>query len=406
GNRNIDDFIKSTHLKLRADTRHVLEWIPFEEFGNIEKIGNGGFSQIFRATWNKGIITSVNAIGTARRSSMEVILKVLDKSQDIDVEFLKELDLTYKFMNSRTIYYLISVYGVTQDSESKNYAFVLQYIRDEAEKDRKQLIALNKLLTKDLGIEHPNSKYHSRLLNPMLDSLGLSVNSTHLFKSGQISEFSSRSSFDILNINSVNSGIKSRAENIRCKLEVIENKDHDKIKQECEEHIDVDRKNDRNTESTQLLFQTSTVMSPGACNFENNMDECNWNNQQWDQFIPFDSETCTFMSLGAGTYNHVVEDIHPWNYNHAQLWNYNHTVNNAQPWNEYTYVQPDFREQINTSQRVYDHETKSHILNTQQWGQHTQSNCEEYTTTVRNAHDYIAEGTQPWNQDAKKNTMS
>ncbi|CAG8631775.1 12456_t:CDS:2, partial [Acaulospora morrowiae] len=104
-------------------------WIPLEEFTNIQKIGNGGFSEIFRATWNKGRIKNVSEIGTAYRSPDEVILKVLDKSQDIDVEFLKELDFTYKFTNARSLR-LISVYGVTQDSESKNYAFVMQYFRD------------------------------------------------------------------------------------------------------------------------------------------------------------------------------------------------------------------------------------------------------------------------------------
>ncbi|CAG8750362.1 9020_t:CDS:2, partial [Acaulospora morrowiae] len=238
---------------------------------------------------------------------------------------------------------------------------------EEAEEKRKQLIELNKLLTKDLDFEHPNSKYHSRLLNPMLDSLGLLVNSTHSFRSDPIS---------------------------------------DKIKQECEEYIVLPwiEKNDRNTESTQL-FQMPTVMSPGACNLETNMDDCDWNKQQCDQYVPFDSEN---MSLGAGTYNHVVDDTHPWNYNHtvdnAQSWNYNHTVDNAQPWNynqsvdnaqpwnEYIHIH-DFREQIKTSQRVYDYETKSHILNIQQLDQHTQSNCEEYTTIVRNAYNHVVEGT-------------
>ncbi|CAG8631786.1 12457_t:CDS:1 [Acaulospora morrowiae] len=143
-------------------------------------------------------------------------------------------------------------------------------------------------------------------------------------------------------------------------------------------------------------------MSPGACNLETNMDDCDWNKQQCDQYVTFDSET---MSLGAGAYNHVVDDTHQWNFNHtvdnAQPWNYNYNIDNAQPWNEYTYVQHDFRKQIKTLQKVYDHETKSHILNTQQWGQHIQSNCEEYTIMVRNTHDYITEGTQPWNQELR-----
>lgn len=45
GNDDIDDFISSTS--------NSVEWIPFYKFVNIEKIGEGGFSLVYKAIWKK-----------------------------------------------------------------------------------------------------------------------------------------------------------------------------------------------------------------------------------------------------------------------------------------------------------------------------------------------------------------
>ncbi|RHZ61675.1 hypothetical protein Glove_346g84 [Diversispora epigaea] len=71
--------------------------------------------------------------GNIRRLETEVVLKVLNNSQNVDSEFLKELKHTFQFdrntgnINIRNI---IKCFGVTQDPQTKNYAFILDYAQD------------------------------------------------------------------------------------------------------------------------------------------------------------------------------------------------------------------------------------------------------------------------------------
>src|ERR1051325_10665811 len=53
GNPEIDNLIYDLQLK----TKHyyyVLEWIPYDRFQDIKPIGEGGFANIFSATWLDG----------------------------------------------------------------------------------------------------------------------------------------------------------------------------------------------------------------------------------------------------------------------------------------------------------------------------------------------------------------
>ncbi|RHZ73794.1 hypothetical protein Glove_229g10 [Diversispora epigaea] len=126
GKKNIDSFIKGTQSPNNKNGDPYLTWVPFEEFKDLKKIGQGGFSQIFKATWklNKGI----NYKGTVKQSSKQkIVLKVLNNSQNMDIEFLNELKHTFQF-SVPDKNYVIRCYGVTQDPQTKNYAFVLEYI--------------------------------------------------------------------------------------------------------------------------------------------------------------------------------------------------------------------------------------------------------------------------------------
>ncbi|RHZ83797.1 hypothetical protein Glove_87g10 [Diversispora epigaea] len=127
GNINIDSFIKGTLSPNNSIEDPYLTWVPFEEFKDLKKIGQGGFSQIFKATWkiNKGI----NYKGIVKRSNQVIVLKVLNDSQNMDIEFLNELKHTFQFRSLSTrCTDIINCYGVTQDPQTKNYAFVLEYI--------------------------------------------------------------------------------------------------------------------------------------------------------------------------------------------------------------------------------------------------------------------------------------
>src|SRR6266511_5596709 len=51
----IDKLIKSTQLKATEyDNKYYLQWIPYDELKDIEKIGEGGFATIYKATWING----------------------------------------------------------------------------------------------------------------------------------------------------------------------------------------------------------------------------------------------------------------------------------------------------------------------------------------------------------------
>ncbi|RHZ50929.1 hypothetical protein Glove_487g11 [Diversispora epigaea] len=91
GNKNIDNFIKHTQLsglklylkeyhKLKPELQPYLylEWVPFNNFLDIEYIAEGGFSKIFKATWN---------LNGQKRN---IVLKVLNYSNNMDTKFLNE----------------------------------------------------------------------------------------------------------------------------------------------------------------------------------------------------------------------------------------------------------------------------------------------------------------------------
>src|SRR3989442_9982884 len=55
GNETLDELIKSTQLKAtRYDDYYYLQWISYDDLTNIEKIGEGGFATVSKATWLNG----------------------------------------------------------------------------------------------------------------------------------------------------------------------------------------------------------------------------------------------------------------------------------------------------------------------------------------------------------------
>ncbi|RHZ61735.1 hypothetical protein Glove_346g125 [Diversispora epigaea] len=128
GNENIDNFIKKSQSSKNTSVNRFLEWVPYDEFKNIECIGKGGFSQIYKATWKRN--NGIRYDGTICRLETEVVLKVLNNSQNVDKEFLKELKYTFQF--DQHLFYkrnIIRCFGVTRDPQTKYYAFILDYAR-------------------------------------------------------------------------------------------------------------------------------------------------------------------------------------------------------------------------------------------------------------------------------------
>lgn len=114
--------------------RDKLQWIPYEQFANIEQIGEGGFSKICKACWKEGgrIARIIKQDGSY---DIDIVLKFLNDSQNITLGFLNEI------ANGNLCGVgVVKCYGVSQDPETKNYVMVMrlwkggnlrQYLQDE-----------------------------------------------------------------------------------------------------------------------------------------------------------------------------------------------------------------------------------------------------------------------------------
>ena len=83
GNEKIDNFIQKKQLNINYGDNSLFEWIPYNQFNNIKKIGE---SKLTAAIWMDG-----PSYYNQRLLSRKVALMCLDKSQDAIDEFLDEV---------------------------------------------------------------------------------------------------------------------------------------------------------------------------------------------------------------------------------------------------------------------------------------------------------------------------
>ena len=77
GNEEIVKFLYKCRLSAKHHNDDYIQWIPFDEFKNIEYLAKGGFGEVYKATWvNRG---------------QEVVLKRIYNSNDKIVDILKEV---------------------------------------------------------------------------------------------------------------------------------------------------------------------------------------------------------------------------------------------------------------------------------------------------------------------------
>src|SRR5438046_128089 len=96
GNNDIDKFIQDTQLSAHNDDKvsKVLEWIPYGRFYDITYIAKGEFGKVCKANWIDGNIScwdSVNQNWERKDQNMFVILKSLNNSKKITLEFMNEV---------------------------------------------------------------------------------------------------------------------------------------------------------------------------------------------------------------------------------------------------------------------------------------------------------------------------
>ncbi|RGB38678.1 kinase-like domain-containing protein [Rhizophagus diaphanus] len=116
GNPIIDKCIKDTMYKASLDV--YLEWVPFDKFIDIEKIGQGGFSEVYSATW-----LTVRPLIFYHGGTFKVALKKLNGSRNISDRYITELFLfwnLYKIVGLR-------FFGLTKDPETNDFMMIMQY---------------------------------------------------------------------------------------------------------------------------------------------------------------------------------------------------------------------------------------------------------------------------------------
>jgi hypothetical protein len=89
GNKIIDDFIRRTQINL-VKGQGKMEFVPFNQFINIEFIAEGGFSKIYKATWIDGPINWYDD-DISREPNHTVVLKKLKHSKNIISRELNEV---------------------------------------------------------------------------------------------------------------------------------------------------------------------------------------------------------------------------------------------------------------------------------------------------------------------------
>ena len=79
-------------LQINSKEDIIFEWIPYNQFDNIEEINKGDFATVYSAIWKDGPLNydddKKEHLG---RSDKKVTLKYLHNSQNITSEFLNEV---------------------------------------------------------------------------------------------------------------------------------------------------------------------------------------------------------------------------------------------------------------------------------------------------------------------------
>ena len=86
----IDNLIYESQLKTTYYYNSV-EWIPYDRFQDIKSIGEGGFANIFSATWLDGEPISHSKVIKKRTKPIRVALKKLKNSKNMEA-FINEVN--------------------------------------------------------------------------------------------------------------------------------------------------------------------------------------------------------------------------------------------------------------------------------------------------------------------------
>ncbi|CAB4441674.1 unnamed protein product [Rhizophagus irregularis] len=119
GNERIVDLIKEMQLKVNYPTDIVFEWILFNQFSNIRKVGKDEHITVYSATWKDGPLKyNTDKRKYVRYPNQVFALICLNSSQNITNKVRE-----YSINISATAF---KIYGISQNPDTKCYAMVLE----------------------------------------------------------------------------------------------------------------------------------------------------------------------------------------------------------------------------------------------------------------------------------------
>ena len=78
------------HLRIKNHKDIIFEWVPYNQFGNIDEISKGDLATVYSAIWNDGSL-HYGYNEYTRQPNKEVVLRCIHNSQNIINEFLNEV---------------------------------------------------------------------------------------------------------------------------------------------------------------------------------------------------------------------------------------------------------------------------------------------------------------------------
>ncbi|CAG8467808.1 42936_t:CDS:1 [Gigaspora margarita] len=92
GNAFIDGLLQRCQLELTLTPEKLVEWVPYENFENVEYKTKGGYGSIYTAIWINGWISDWDDANKQfiRIGSKKVALKLLNNSSNPNEEFFEE----------------------------------------------------------------------------------------------------------------------------------------------------------------------------------------------------------------------------------------------------------------------------------------------------------------------------
>uniref|UniRef100_U9TVW5 Protein kinase domain-containing protein n=1 Tax=Rhizophagus irregularis (strain DAOM 181602 / DAOM 197198 / MUCL 43194) TaxID=747089 RepID=U9TVW5_RHIID len=124
GNKKIDEFIQEMQLKIEIYDDIIVEWIPYNQFNNVKKIGKNGFTTVI---WKNGPLEYNNnkeKFNYERKPNKKVTLKCLNNSQNVISNLLNEAK-AYSIKGPEYDYDIPRIYGISQNPDTKDYIIIL-----------------------------------------------------------------------------------------------------------------------------------------------------------------------------------------------------------------------------------------------------------------------------------------